>query len=208
MFADAVGILGIAASDTIVIYDGVGLFTAPRVWWMMRTFGAKDVCILDGGFPAWQAASLPVETGPAAPEPRHFEVVFDRSTVLFLDEMKAAVGDKAMQIADARPADRFAGKVEEPRPGVRAGHMPGAISLPFLDLARDGRLKPADELRRVFENAGIDPDAPVVTSCGSGVTAAVINLALESLGNRGTKLYDGSWTEWGSAKDTPVTTGR
>ena len=208
IFAKAVGGLGIAASDTIVVYDGVGLFTAPRVWWMFRTFGARDVRILDGGFPAWKAANLPIEAGAVPSEPRTFEPIFDRSAVCPLHEMKTAVSTRAIQVVDARPADRFAGEVPEPRQGVRAGHMPGAANVSFLDLADDGRLKSADALRALFQDAGIDPDKPVVTSCGSGVTAAVVNLALESLGNRATRLYDGSWTEWGSATDTPVETGR
>ena len=207
-FAEAVGSLGIAASDTIIVYDGLGLFSAPRVWWMFRTFGARDVRILDGGLLAWKAESLPIEIGAVAPEPETFKTNFDRSAVYVLDEMKSAIDSRAIQVADARPADRFAGEVPEPREGVRAGHMPGAINLPFMTLAQDGRLKSADVLRETFEKAGIDPDQPVVTSCGSGVTAAVLNLALESLGNRATRLYDGSWTEWGSAKDTPVLTGR
>ena len=207
-FAEAVGSLGIAASDTIVVYDGVGLFTAPRVWWMFRTFGARDVRILDGGFPAWKAAGLPIETGMVSPDLATFEPHFDRSALYDLDEMRAAVGGHMIQVADARPADRFAGEVPEPRDGVRAGHMPGAANVPFPTLAEDGRLKSVDALRETFEKAGIDPDKPVVTSCGSGVTAAVLNLALESLGNRATRLYDGSWTEWGSARDTPVETGR
>ena len=207
-FADAVGGLGIAESDTIVVYDGVGLFTAPRVWWMFRSFGARDVRILDGGFPAWTAASLPVETGAAPPKRKVFAAHFDRSLVLSLDEMKSAVSGRTIQVADARPADRFAGEVPEPREGVRAGHMPGAANVPFMALAEDGRLKSAEALRKAFVDAGVDPDQPVVTSCGSGVTAAVLNLALETLGNRDTKLYDGSWTEWGSAEGTPVETGR
>ena len=206
-FAEAVGSLGIAASDTIVVYDGLGLFSAPRVWWMFRSFGARDVRILDGGYPAWKAESLPIEIGAVSPQPVTFEPNFDRSSIYLLDEMKSAVAERVIQVADARPADRFAGEAPEPREGVRAGHMPGAANVPFTTLAENGRLRSADALRKTFVSAGIDPDQPVVTSCGSGVTAAVLNLALESLGNRATRLYDGSWTEWGSAKDTPVLTG-
>jgi len=207
IFSEKVGKLGISERDTIVVYDGMGLFSAPRVWWMFRTFGAGDVRLLDGGFPAWKAAALPVETGVPTPSPASFTAHFDRSAVASFAEMRQIVDGRAMQIADARPADRFAGEAAEPRAGVRAGHMPAARNLPFLDLAKDGRLKSAEELRAVFARSGIDPEKPVVTSCGSGVTAAVINLALARLGNRSNRLYDGSWTEWGSAADTPVETG-
>jgi len=208
VFAAAVGDLGVSETDTIVVYDGVGLFTAPRVWWLLRTFGAKDVRVLDGGFPAWQEAGLPVETGAASPEAVTFAASFDRSAVASLDEVKAAVMNGRLQIADARPAARFAGEAPEPRAGVRAGHMPSAFNVPFMALSENGRLKSEAALRAIFAEAGLDPEAPVVTSCGSGVTAAVLNLALESLGNRQSALYDGSWTEWGSAADTPVETGR
>lgn len=206
-FAEAAGALGIRATDTIVVYDGLGLFSAPRVWWMFRTFGARDVFVLDGGFPAWIAAGLPAEAGEVRREEAVFEATFDPAAVANLADMRGHVERRDIQIVDARSAERFAGSVPEPRPGVRGGHMPGSVSLPFPLLGDDGRLKPAAELRRVFTTAGIDPDRPVVTSCGSGVTAAVLNLALESLGNRGSKLYDGSWTEWGSAADTPVERG-
>lgn len=208
IFAEKVGELGISDKDTIVVYDGMGLFSAPRVWWMFRSFGAKDVRVLDGGFPAWQAAGLPVETTAPAPQPATFEADSSAEAAVFLPEMKEIVSSGALQILDARPADRFAGEAPEPRAGVRPGHMPGAHSLPFLTLAENGRLKSPEALRQAFANAGVDPDKPSVTSCGSGVTAAVISLALESLGNRSSKLYDGSWTEWGSAPDTPVETGR
>lgn len=208
LFAAAVGDLGVSETDTIVVYDGVGLFTAPRVWWLLRTFGAKDVRVLDGGLPAWQEAGLPVETGAASPEAVTFAASFDRTAVASLDEVKAAVMNGRLQIVDARPAARFTGEAPEPRAGVRAGHMPSAFNVPFMALSENGRLKSEAALRAIFAEAGLDPEAPVVTSCGSGVTAAVLNLALESLGNRQCALYDGSWTEWGSAADTPVETGR
>ncbi|MEX6506543.1 3-mercaptopyruvate sulfurtransferase [Jiella sp. M17.18] len=207
IFAEAAGRLGISETDTIVVYDGMGLFSAPRVWWMFRTFGARDVRILDGGFPAWREAGLPIGTGPAGPRRAIFTPHFDAGAVASLSDMRGIVADGSRQIADARPADRFAGAVPEPRAGVRSGHMPGARNVPIVSLAESGRLKSPDALRAVFAAAGIDPEKPVVTSCGSGVTAAVISLALESLGSRDLKLYDGSWTEWGSADDTPVETG-
>ena len=206
-FAAAVGRLGVADTDTIVVYDGVGLFTAPRVWWMFRTFGAKDVRVLDGGFPAWREGGYDVEAGEPSPEPKPFHAALNGLAVSGLNDMRGLLRTAGRQIIDARPGERFRGDVPEPREGVRAGHMPGAFSVPFTELAENGRLKSADDLRRVFASAGVDPDAPAVTSCGSGVTAAVVNLALATLGNRDATLYDGSWTEWGSAPDTPVETG-
>ncbi|NDV88757.1 3-mercaptopyruvate sulfurtransferase [Aurantimonas aggregata] len=208
VFAEAAGQMGISDTDTIVVYDGMGLFSAPRVWWLFRVFGAEDVRLLDGGFPAWQAAGLPVETETPSPTPAVFDAHLDRDAVASLDEMKDWVEMGGRQIADARPADRFAGEATEPRAGVRAGHMPGAASVPIGLVTEGGRLKSPEALRETFAAAGVDPDAPVVTSCGSGVTAAVLSLALASLGNADVKLYDGSWTEWGSATDTPVETGR
>ncbi|GGD91476.1 sulfurtransferase [Aureimonas endophytica] len=207
VFAAAVGRLGIRETDSIVVYDGMGLFSAPRVWWLFRTFGAKDVRILDGGFPDWRAAGLTIRSGEAVLQPRQFTPHFDAGAVVALAEMREHVSAGDVQIADARSRERFEGRAPEPRAGVRSGHMPGARSLPFTELVADGRLKPSEGLRQAFAGAGLDPAAPVVTSCGSGVTAAVISLALASLGNDAAKLYDGSWTEWGSASDTPVETG-
>ncbi|QOG05675.1 3-mercaptopyruvate sulfurtransferase [Aureimonas sp. OT7] len=207
VFSKAAGALGLSSDDRIVVYDGIGLFSAARVWWMLRVFGARDVLVLDGGLPAWLAAGLPTESGPAQPQPAHFEAREPGDAVVGLEAMRRIVESGSLQIADARPAERFSGSAPEPRAGVRSGHMPGASSLPFSEVQADGRLKDEAALRAAFRDAGIDPDAPVVTTCGSGVTAAVINLALESLGNRGAKLYDGSWTEWGSHSDTPVETG-
>lgn len=208
VFAQAAGQMGISDTDTIVVYDGMGLFSAPRVWWLFRSFGAKDVRLLDGGFPAWREAGLPVEADAPSPVPTEFNARLDRDAVASLDEMKAWVAEGGRQIADARPADRFAGEAPEPRAGVRAGHMPGAASVPIGLVTENGQLKSPEALRETFAAAGVDPDAPVATSCGSGVTAAVLSLALASLGNPDVKLYDGSWTEWGSATDTPVETGR
>lgn len=207
LFARAAGALGIAETDTIVVYDGLGLFSGPRVWWMLRTYGARDVRLLDGGLPAWTAAGLPTEVGIAHPEAKTFNAVFDADAVATLGEMRTHVDDQDVQILDARPADRFAGAVPEPRAGVRSGHMPGATSLAFGQLGENGRLRDPAELRRIFETNGVDLEQPIVTSCGSGVTAAVINLALASVGREDAKLYDGSWTEWGGLADTPVETG-
>ena len=207
VFSAAAGALGLSSSDRIVVYDGMGLFSAARVWWMLRVFGARDVRVLDGGLPAWQAAGLPTRSGPAHPKPAHFDAAEPGDAVVGLEDMRRIVDSGTLPIADARSTERFSGNAPEPRAGVRSGHMPGAFSLPFGELQDDGRLKDEAGLRTAFRNAGIDPEAPVVTTCGSGVTAAVINLALESLGNRNAKLYDGSWTEWGSQGDTPVETG-
>ncbi|KAB0682038.1 3-mercaptopyruvate sulfurtransferase [Aureimonas leprariae] len=206
-FAAAAGALGVAETDKIVVYDGLGLFSAPRAWWLFRTFGARRVRLLDGGFPAWRAAGLPTESGSAHPLPKTFHPTFDADAVVTLAEMRQHVETGDVAVADARSAERFEGSAPEPRAGVRSGHIPGARSLPFTVLGREGRLKTPAELRAEFERAGIDPAAPVVTSCGSGITAAVINFALASLGNTEARLYDGSWTEWGSAADTPVETG-
>ncbi|MEN3792216.1 3-mercaptopyruvate sulfurtransferase [Fulvimarina sp. MAC3] len=207
IFADKVGALGVSEADTIVVYDGMGLFSAPRVWWMFRTFGAKDVRVLDGGLPAWIEGGFPREMGAPKIDPVTFAADFDRSAVASLDEMRAfANGRGDRRIVDVRPADRFDGTSPEPREGVRSGHMPGASNLPFLTLQENGRLKSPDALRAEMQGAGVDPQEKAVTSCGSGVTAAVLNLAFASLGNFDVKLYDGSWSEWGSATDTPVET--
>ncbi len=206
-FAQAVGALGIRGTDTVVVYDGLGFFSAPRVWWLLRTFGARDVRLLDGGLPAWAEAGYRLETGPASPQPASFQAKLDTNAVVFLDEMKRIVDSGAHQIADARSPERFRAEAPEPRQGVRGGHMPGARSVPIGHRVENGHLKSLDALRTVFAEAGIDPSQPVVTSCGSGVTAAAINFALASLHNHTVRLYDGSWTEWGSRDDTPVETG-
>lgn len=207
-FAAAVGALGISETDTIVVYDGPGMLTAPRVWWMLRLYGARHVYVLDGGFDAWGTSGRPVETGPAAtPEPKTFHAGYDADAVASFTAMREIVASGTRQIADARSAGRFTGAEAEPRAGMRSGHMPGARSVPALTLSKGGKLKSLSELRQVFDEAGIDLDRPVVTSCGSGVTAAVITLALQSLGHRDVKLYDGSWSQWGSRDDTPVATG-
>ena len=207
-FARHAGSMGISADDTIVIYDGPGMFSAPRVWWMFRVMGVFQVYVLDGGFDRWKAAGRPVTAEQTKVAPNIFHVDFDPSRVASLDEMKGIVASGESQIADARPAGRFAGEEPEPRAGVRGGHMPGAKSLPASTLSRDGKLLPPEELKKRFEEAGVDLSKPVVTSCGSGITAAVITLALETLGHSANRLYDGSWTEWGGRSDTPVVKGK
>jgi len=206
-FAESAGRLGISDRDTIVVYDGMGLFSAPRVWWMLRVMGARDVFVLNGGLPAWRVGGLPLARGEASPQPAVFTPAFDADRVISLDLMRSIVATASAQIADARPAERFRGEAPEPRPGIRGGHMPGARNVPASTLSRDGRLLPIGELRDAIEVSGLDLARPVVTSCGSGITAAVITLALESLGHRDNALFDGSWTEWGGAADTPVVTG-
>ena len=204
IFAQKVGALGISDQNTIVVYDGMGLFSAPRVWWNFRVMGASNTVILDGGLPAWQQAKLPVESGSSPLHPKLFNAGFEGQSVADFKTMTNIVSRGSMQIADARPAGRFKGTDAEPRPGTRSGHMPGAKSLQFSDLAERGRLLPADRLKSVFDESGIDLDQPIVTTCGSGVTAAALILALETLGHRDHILYDGSWAEWGGLEDTPI----
>ncbi|WP_395446979.1 3-mercaptopyruvate sulfurtransferase [Aminobacter sp. UC22_36] len=208
LFARFAGSMGISADDTIVIYDGPGFQTAPRVWWMFRIMGVFQVYILDGGFDRWKAAGRPVTAEPTKTAPGVFHVDYDASQVVSLAEMRKIVDTGSAQIADARSAGRFEGTDPEPRAGLRSGHMPGARSVPSVTLSENGELLPLDRLKATLEAAGLDLSKPVVTSCGSGVTAAVITLALQSLGHGDVRLYDGSWTEWGGMSDTPVVTGK
>jgi thiosulfate/3-mercaptopyruvate sulfurtransferase len=208
IFAQHVGSMGISADDTIVVYDGPGMFAAPRVWWMFRVMGAPEVFILDGGFDNWNAAGRPVTAEPTRTAPNVFHTDFDAGRVASLEDVRRIVETADAQIADARPPGRFTGEDPEPRKGVRSGHMPGAKNVPALSLSHKGYLLPLDELRRKLEHAGLDLSKPVVTSCGSGITAAVITLALQSIGHGDNRLYDGSWTEWGGRGDTPVVTGK
>jgi len=207
LFARFAGSMGIAVEDTIVVYDGPGFFSGPRVWWMFRVMGAKNVFMLDGGFDAWKSAGRPVTGEATRIAPNFFAVNFDATRVASLREMRAIVDGGSSQIADARPPGRFTGNDPEPREGMRSGHMPGARNMPAVDLSKDGKLLSVSELKEKLQAAGIDLSKPVVTSCGSGVTAAVITLALESVGHHDNRLYDGSWTEWGGLADTPVVTG-
>lgn len=207
LFGQFANAMGISEKDTIVVYDGPGMFSAPRVWWMFRLMGAETVYVLDGGLDGWKREGRPLTDRPTRIAPSFFEVKCDERRLASLDEMKAIVGTGSSQIADARPTGRFAGTEPEPRAGMRSGHMPGARNVPATTLSSGGKLLPVEELRRVLEDAGLDLSKPVVTSCGSGVTAAVISLALASVGHDDNKLYDGSWTEWGGRQDTPVVTG-
>jgi thiosulfate/3-mercaptopyruvate sulfurtransferase len=172
------------------------LFSAPRVWWTFRIFGVRDVYVLDGGFPKWKAEGRPIEFDEIKRTPRHFTARFDRSVVADLAAIKQVLADKSAQVVDARSAERFAGSAPEPRPGLPSGHMPGAFNVPYSNIVEDGRLVEPDRIAAAFAKGGVDTDKPVVTSCGSGLTAAILWLALEAIGKRPKSLYDGSWAEW------------
>ena len=203
-FAVAAGKLGLAADKRIVVYDGVGLFTAPRVWWMLRLFGARDVAVLDGGYPAWLAGDRAVETGESTRLGTIFAAMPDLDAVVDAEEVAAALESGSAQVVDARAAARYRGLVAEPRAGVRSGHMPGSLNVPFTDLLDGARFKSDDAMRQVLQDAGVDLDRPVITSCGSGITAAVLAFGLARLGKTDVRLYDGSWSEWGGRADLPV----
>lgn len=208
MFISRLRAMGVGDGHQVVVYDHSDVRSAARVWWTFRLMGKTDVAVLDGGFAKWQAEGRPVEDMPPIPRDRHITVQRQAGLVRDVTQVAAAskLGDH--QIVDARAPERFRGEAPEPRPGLRSGHIPGARNVPFGRLLNaDGTMKAPDDLRAAFEAAGVDLKKPVITSCGSGVTAAVLSLALERIGHRNHALYDGSWTEWGSFPDLPIATG-
>lgn len=200
--------MGVGDGHQVVIYDSLGMFSAPRVWWTFRLMGKVDVAVLDGGLPKWKAEGRPLEDMPPMVRDRHITVQRQAHWVKDVSQVAAASKLRDWQILDARSAPRFRGEVEEPRAGLRSGHIPGSLNLPFGNLLNpDSTMKAPAELRAAMEAAGVDLSRPVITSCGSGVTAAILSLALEILGHRNHSLYDGSWTEWGAYPDLKVEKG-
>lgn len=208
-FARDVSALGISSGDTVVAYDSGGWVAAPRAWWMLLSFGHPNVKVLDGGLQKWLREGRPTHSGNVTPKPGKFKAKLDPGFVRSKQQLLANLETKAEQLVDARPRPRFEGTVVEPWPGRRSGHIPGSRNVPYAELfdARTGAMKSLDELRQAFGNAGVELTKPIVTTCGSGVSALVLTLALYRLGVRGSALYDGSWAEWGLPDGPPVATG-
>ncbi|MEB7536801.1 3-mercaptopyruvate sulfurtransferase [Pantoea anthophila] len=203
-FAVAMRELGVSSDKHLVVYDEGNLFSAPRAWWMLKTFGVAQVSILAGGLQGWKAAGFALETGEVSLPEGEFEAQADESRVKRLTDVLLISHEGGAQIVDARAANRFNAEVDEPRPGLHRGHIPNSLNVPWNSLVEQGELKPEAAMRQLFADAGVDTSKPVVASCGSGVTAVVVILALTALGARDVTLYDGSWGEWGSRDDLPI----
>ena len=208
-FARDIAALGISTGDTVVAYDSGGWVAAPRAWWMLLSFGYSNVKVLDGGLKKWTQEGRPTQSGKVTPKPGQFSARLDPGAIRSQQQILANIETRAEQVVDARPRGRFEGTAPEPRPDSRSGHIPGSRNVPYAELfdAKTGTMKSLDELRQAFAAAGVDTTKPIVTTCGSGVSALVLTLALYRLGVRGSALYDGSWAEWGSPDGPPVATG-
>jgi thiosulfate/3-mercaptopyruvate sulfurtransferase len=207
-FGESVSAMGIGNGHTIVVYDQLGLFTAPRVAWMFKIYGAEDVRILEGGLPRWVKEARPVTAEMPAPAPTAFDAHLSGDTVADLVRVAAHLREGSAQVVDARPRARFTGDAPEPRPGVASGHMPGALSLPFDVVTADGAFRSPAEIRAELERAGIDPSQPIVTTCGSGVSAVIIAMALSHAGAKVDAIYDGSWAEWATTPGVEIAKGK